>query len=204
MPKVPKSGHKILGNPGKSKNLKKAVFLDRDGTLNEDPGYLNDPSQLRLLPEVGEALSVLKEHGFVLVVVSNQSGVARGLIDKSALPKIHKKMNELLDPWSVKVDRFELCLHRPEDECDCRKPKPKLILDAARELGVDVSQSYMIGDKVSDIVAGQAAGCKGALLVLTGNGRVALAQLEENEPSFIGDSLLQAARWILNRENASF
>ena len=145
--------------------LRKAVFLDRDGTLNPDPGYLSDPSQMSLIPGVAEALVLLRQAGYLLVVVSNQSGVARGLIREEDLPKIHQRLEDLLRPWCIKIEHFALCLHHPEEHCACRKPKPKLILDAARALQIDVTQSYMIGDRQTDIEAGVAAGCKQSILV---------------------------------------
>ncbi len=188
----------------RSKILRRAVFLDRDGTLNEDPGYLSDPAQLRLLPQVGEALSMLKKAGYLLVVISNQSGVGRGLIDQAVLAEIHKKLDTLLSEWSVRIDHYELCFHVPQDHCECRKPKPKLLLDAALKLQVDISQSYMIGDKGSDLGAGNAAACKGSILVRTGEGSVTVNQLELGEAAFIGESLMQAVHWILSQENGVF
>ncbi|MCM2276995.1 MAG: UDP-glucose 4-epimerase GalE [Oligoflexia bacterium] len=177
--------------------LKKAVFLDRDGTLNHDPGYLSHPDQLELLPGAGEALSALKKAGYLLIVVSNQSGVGRGLIDPAAIPRIHARLLELLKPWGIEIDHFELCFHRPDEDCDCRKPKSKLVLDAAAKLGVDVSASFMVGDKLSDLGTGRAAGCRGSILVRTGEGRKQEAGLQAGQASFTADSLLEAARWIL-------
>ncbi len=179
---------------------RKAVFLDRDGTLNDDPGYLSRPEQMTLLPGVGEALSALKQGGFLLIVVSNQSGVGRGLIPQGALPKIHQKLQDLLAPFNVAIDHFELCFHHPDEDCDCRKPKPKLILDAAQRLGVDLSLSYMVGDKRTDIEAGQAAGCQASLLVRTGEGKNAEKNLDpSSRPQFAGDSLIAVAAWILGQ-----
>ena len=168
----------------------KAVFLDRDGTLNDDPGYLGDPKQMKLLPGVGEALSKLHQAGFVLVVVSNQSGVGRGFFPVTALQPIHEKMNELLVPYKVRIKYFYLCLHKPEDKCACRKPKPFLLLKAAKELSLDLSQSYMVGDKTTDIEAGKNAGCKESLFV-------GPTPAPENCPCF--PSLKEAADWILNQ-----
>jgi histidinol-phosphate phosphatase family protein len=181
--------------------MHRAVFLDRDGTLNEDPGYLSDPAQLKLLPTVKDALRRLHEGGFVLIVVSNQSGVRRGLIPEGALPKIHERLNELLRP--TRIDHFKLCFHHPEDACECRKPKPKLLLDAARELGIDLKRSYMVGDKYSDLMVGKNAGCRASVLVRTGEGAPTEARLKGGEADFIADTLMDAASWILGRENAA-
>lgn len=180
--------------------MSRAVFLDRDGTINEDPGYLNSPDLLKLLPHVGEALALLKKAGFKLIVVSNQSGVGRGLIDPKVIPQIHSKLSVLLGPSQVQIDHYELCFHRPEEDCQCRKPKPKLILDAATELGVDLLSSYMVGDKLSDLQAGRAAGCKGVALVRTGEGKKTEKSLAPGATDFIGDGLLEVAKWIQDQE----
>lgn len=184
------SGSGSIGRP--------AVFLDRDGTINEDPGYLARPEQLKLIPGVGESLARLKRAGFVLVVVSNQSGVGRGLIDSGALPKIHERMTDLLKPWSVDIDHYELCFHHPDENCACRKPKPKLIVDAAEKLGIDLSCSFMVGDKISDLGAGRNAGLKASLLVRTGEGRSQEPVLKQGEAAFVAETLREAAEWILS------
>jgi histidinol-phosphate phosphatase family protein len=176
----------------------RAVFLDRDGTLNEDPGYLSEPSLLRLLPGVGESLARLKAAGFLLIVVSNQSGVARGLIPEGSLKLVHARLDELVAEHGATVDRYELCVHHPDDDCECRKPKPKLILDAARALGVDIRRSYMIGDKESDVAAGIRAGCRGSILVRTGEG----SRADSEGAAFLGDSLVEAVDWILKHRDS--
>ncbi|MDR3606097.1 MAG: D-glycero-beta-D-manno-heptose 1,7-bisphosphate 7-phosphatase [Oligoflexia bacterium] len=176
--------------------MRRAVFLDRDGTINEDPGYLSDPEQLRLFPGVDKALGKLHAAGYLLVVVSNQSGVGRGLIPEGALAHIHAKLDRILETHGTRIDRYELCLHHPEDGCDCRKPQPKLILNAAEALDVDLKKSYMIGDKTSDIQAGIRAGCKGTLLVRTGEG----IKSRETGAAFVAASLVEAANWILEQD----
>ncbi len=187
----------------KKRSPLKAVFLDRDGTLNEDPGYLHDPSLLRLLPRVGESLALLKKAGFLLVVVSNQSGVGRGLIDPRVMPAIHQKLDDLLKPWNVRIDHYELCFHHPEQDCVCRKPKPLLLEQSAQKCGIPLLQSYMIGDKASDLDAGRAAGCQASILVQTGHGKNTQILLKDGQADFVAPSLWEAAHWILNRENAS-
>ncbi len=178
---------------------RRAVFLDRDGTLNIDPGYLNSPDDLRLFPGVPEGLKKLREAGFLLVVVSNQSGVGRGLIDPANLPRIHDRMDQILRPQGAWIDHFELCIHHPEDGCECRKPKGKLLTDAARLLGIDLKQSFMVGDKPVDQGAAAAAGVRGFVLVRTGEGAKAEAELRRSgqHPDFVADGLSQAADWIL-------
>lgn len=184
--------------------LKKAVFLDRDGTLNEDPGYISHPDQAKLLPRVGESLALLKKAGFQLIVVSNQSGVGRGWIQEEALPRIHDRIHELLSPWEVVIDHYELCFHRPDENCRCRKPRPALIFNAARKLQIDLSLSYMVGDRLSDLQVGRNAGCKASVLVRTGDGRKTESTLVEGEAAFIADSLREAVDWILAQENGDF
>src|SRR5438045_401347 len=103
--------------------LVKAAFLDRDGTLNEDPGYLSRPDHMKLLPGAGEGLKLLQDLGFLPVVVSNQSGVGRGIFDESMLQSIHARMNELLAPFGAQIKHFYCCIHRPEENCACRNPK---------------------------------------------------------------------------------
>ena len=176
----------------------RAVFLDRDGTLNEDPGYLNHPAQMKLLPGVGEALSRLQDAGYRLAVVSNQSGVGRGLIEPETLPLIHDRMDELLKAYGVKLHAYVCCVHRPEEGCECRKPKPRLLLDAASQLGADLSRSYMVGDKASDLEAGRLAGCRGSVLVRTGDGQ----KTEESgvRADQVADDLAGAVAWILDQK----
>ncbi len=143
------------------RGMAKAVFLDRDETLNPDPGYISDPALFMLYPWVASELRRLKDAGFLLIVISNQSGVGRGLIPAGALEAIHQKLNDLLDAASgVRIDHFAICTHRPEDSCECRKPKPKLILDSASLFEIDLSSSFMIGDRESDRKAGEKAGVR--------------------------------------------
>ena len=183
-----------------SSGAKRAVFLDRDGTLNHDPGYLAKAEEMHLFPLIGEALLDLTKAGFELVIISNQSGVGRGLIPKSELLRIHQRMNDLLAQYHVRIDHLYLCLHRPEENCPCRKPKPKLILDAAQELNLDIRGSFMVGDRESDLKVGRAAGCGGVALVRTGNGAETEKTIKPGDVDFIGDSLCDVARWILAKK----
>ena len=185
-----------------SATLRKAVFLDRDGTINDDPGYLSDPAQIRIFPYVAESLAKLKQAGFLLIVVSNQSGVERGLIKESELIAIHAEFNRKLGSASM-IDYFELCIHHPDSNCDCRKPKPKLIQDAARKYSIDLSRSFMVGDKISDVGAGRASQVQATVLVRTGSGVESEAYLKKGEASFTADSLREAADWILKKSATS-
>ena len=181
-------------------HFSKLAFLDRDGTLNPDPGYLNHPDQLALFPGVPDALSRLRSAGFGLVVVTNQSGVGRGLIQPQVLPRIHARMNELLlQAGGVTIDHFAICIHRPEEECDCRKPKPFLLHQAAQMFSASIAASVMIGDRISDITAGKRAGCRASVQVLTGVGqeeaKKVLTPLEAAD--YQATDLGTAVEWIL-------
>jgi histidinol-phosphate phosphatase family protein len=149
----------------------RAVFLDKDGTLVEDVPYNADPDRLRLTPGAGAALAALAAAGYRLVVVSNQSGVARGLFAEDSLPALHRRLQELLAVHGVCLDGFYWCPHYPRGKvaayataCDCRKPAPGLLLRAAKELGVDLAGAWMVGDILDDVEAGRRAGCRTILL----------------------------------------
>lgn len=179
-------------------SLKRAVFVDRDGTLNFDPGYLNNPDHVELLPDVAPALKRLKDAGFEIIVITNQSGISRGKIEAEVLPRIHERLDSLLKAaGGVAIDHYEICPLLPDHPDTRRKPKPDLIVDAARLRGIDVSRSFMIGDRGSDIEAGARARCAGTILVQTG---VADKELTV-EPDFVAESLSAAADWILARAN---
>ena len=156
--------------------MNRAVFLDRDGTLNREVNYLADPAQLELLPGVAEGLSRLARAHWLLCVVTNQSGVARGLVSEEALDAIHGRLREMLASEGAHLDWIGHCPHHPEHgppdlrrACDCRKPEPGLLLRAAAELDIDLTRSWMVGDSARDLEAGRSAGCR-SILVGTGNG----------------------------------
>jgi len=147
----------------------RAVFLDRDGTIIEDTSYVDDPAKVRLLPGVAEAIRRLADANYLVVVVSNQSGVARGLFDEAMLSAVHQRVEELLADHGATLDGAYYCpyLDGPEAtveayrrDSDLRKPKPGMLLQAAEELGIDLEQSWMVGDSSGDIEAGQRAGCR--------------------------------------------
>lgn len=180
-----------------------AVFLDRDGTINEDPGYLTQPSEVRLLPGVGEALRLLQEEDFRLVVVSNQSGVARGIMTEAMLAQVQMKLETLLEGEGVTLTAAYYCPHHPEgtppyrQTCDCRKPSGGLVERAAREHGIDLSRSYVVGDQLVDIELARQMDMP-AILVLTGQGQLNMGS-GQIHPDYIASDLTAAARWILER-----
>ncbi len=156
--------------------VKKAVFLDRDGTIIFDEVYLADPSRIRFIPGAIDAMRALSSRGYALVLVSNQSGVARGLIRPEQLAAVHARLCELLAAEGVTFAGAYHCVHGPDDGCECRKPKPGMLLEAARELGLDVTASVIVGDKPSDVAAGEAAGARGVLF--TGDWTRAIKSLD--------------------------
>lgn len=143
---------------------KRAVFLDRDGTLIKDCGYITAPAQVELLPGVPEALALLQERGFKLLVISNQSGIGRGFFSAADVEAVNQHLSALLSGCGVALADFYYCPHKPEDGCACRKPQPGLILQAVREHGIDKSKSYFAGDKWTDVQAALAAGVQPVLL----------------------------------------
>jgi histidinol-phosphate phosphatase family protein len=175
---------------------KAAVFLDRDGTINPDPGYLSDPDDFELFPRTGEGMRALAESGFTLVVISNQSGVARGLIKPAQLDEIHERMKAKLREEGVELAGIYYCPHHPDERCSCRKPSPQLVYDAAGRLNLDLASSYFVGDMMSDIKTGKEAGLR-TVLVVTGEGRKSVEKAKKMGVDYVAEDLLDAARWIV-------
>jgi D-glycero-D-manno-heptose 1,7-bisphosphate phosphatase len=185
-----------------------AVFMDRDGTISEEVGYVNHLSRYRLLPRSLEAIRLINEAGLMAIVTTNQSGVARGYFSQDLVEAVHARLLSLAAGAGTRLDAIYYCPHHPAEgsppwraACDCRKPKPGMILRAAREHGIDLERSYVVGDSVVDIEAGAAAGVRG-VLVLTGYGRGLLEHQKERfrtPPAHTADDLLEAVRWILER-----
>lgn len=186
----------------------RAVFLDRDGTVSEEAGYVNHPKRLRLLPRSAEAIRRLNEAGLRTVVVTNQSGVARGYFSEEVLHAVNAELLAQLKAAGAFLDGLYVCPHHPTEgeppyraSCDCRKPEPGLLFRAARELGLDLAGSYMVGDKISDVATGKRAGVT-SILVLTGYG---LGEWEYRRPLWpctpdhVGADLLDVVQWILTR-----
>jgi D-glycero-D-manno-heptose 1,7-bisphosphate phosphatase len=164
------------------------VVLDRDGTIIEEREYLSEPEQIALLPGVGAALRELQQMGFGMVVITNQSGVGRGIFDQTQLQRLHERLRELLEREGVHLDGLYVCPHKPDDDCVCRKPKLGLLQKAAQELDFNLANCIVIGDKACDIEMGHAAGAL-TFLVRTGYG----AQVEnEAGADFVVDDLAAA------------
>lgn len=149
----------------------KAVFIDRDGVINcNRKDHVKSWEEFVFLPRSVEALAELTRRGFKTVILTNQAVVNRGIVSRETIDDIHARMTARLELAGARVDGVFYCPHRPEERCSCRKPQPGLLLAAAEQLGIDLAQSYLVGDAISDIRAGKAAGCR-TILVLTGRGR---------------------------------
>jgi histidinol-phosphate phosphatase family protein len=170
---------------------KPAAFLDRDGTLIDDVGFVKKRDDVRVLPTVVDALRVFADAGYARVVVTNQSGVARGYFDEAAVRGINAEIVARLRADDVSVDAFYYCPHY-DDGCDCRKPEPGMIERAAREHGIDVARSAVVGDRGSDIELGQRLGIPGVLVP-------GPAPYVGPEPDYRAQTLLEAAQWIVRR-----
>jgi D-glycero-D-manno-heptose 1,7-bisphosphate phosphatase len=181
--------------------MRPAVFLDRDGTLTENTAYLSSADRVALFPWTIDALRLLSRAGFALVVVTNQSGVARGFFDEERVTDVHRRIDEELDKGGVRVDGYYYCPHlrdaaieRYRMACDCRKPRPGLVQQAARELSLDVSRSYVVGDQRSDIELADAVSTPGILVA--GRGDTAPGAWPQ-PPAAVVANLAEAASWIL-------
>ncbi len=177
----------------------RAVILDRDGTINEEMGYINHLSRFRLLPGSAEAIALLNHEGLKVIVATNQSGVARKYFPAPLVSRVHGLMMELLEQQGARVDAIYVCQHAPDEGCSCRKPRPGLLHQAAQELQIDLNRSYVVGDRFNDIQLAANVGAKG-ILVLTGYGRGELENFQGErlvEPDYIATDLLDAAGWIL-------
>lgn len=144
--------------------MRRAIFLDRDGTLNLDRGYVHKKEEWEWLPGALEGLRLFKEAGWLLVVCSNQSGIGRGYYGMRDLSRLEDWVNQELQKNGCPIEAWYYCPHLPDVECDCRKPKPGLILRAARDLDIDPGASWMIGDRLRDVEAGIRAGCRAGIL----------------------------------------
>lgn len=186
-----------------------AVFIDRDGTVNEQMGYLNHPSRFKLLPGTAEAIGLLNRKEILAIIVSNQSGVARGYFPLELVKEIHALMERRLAEGGARVDGVFFCPHHPRGivpeftrTCDCRKPDIGLLTRACRSFDIDMARSYLIGDRYLDIETAERAGVKG-VLVKTGYGMGDVKYIlpgKSLQPVHIAEDLLHAVRWLLERE----
>lgn len=186
-----------------------AVFLDRDGTINEEVGYLDSLDKLKIIPGTYEAIRLINESEMKAVVISNQAGVARGLFPEDFVKITHEYLQNALRKKGAYIDNFYYCPHHPTEGiepyrqvCNCRKPAPGMLLQAAQDLNIDLTRSYLVGDRFNDMEAGKKIGVRG-ILVKTGFGQSLLQDdgpdeaTPENKPDFIAADILEAIKWIL-------
>ncbi len=180
----------------------RAVFLDRDGTINIEREFLHRPEEFQFIPGAAQAIRLLKQAGFRVIVVTNQSGIARGYYDEAAVNRLHKYMDGELARFGASIDAYYFCPHHPEYDiddngktCKCRKPQAGMLLKAAADFSLDLSASFIIGDKLADVQAGLNAGCI-PLMVRTGYGTVESNKLPADVPVY--EDLLSAVRAIVN------
>ena len=201
----------MSADPIPQASVRRAVFVDRDGTMNIEVDHLHRVDDLELLPGVDAALVALRQAGYSLVGVTNQSAVARGLLSVAGLAEIHDELARRLASGGAWLDAIYHCPHHPDTgeppwrcRCACRKPAPGMLHQAAQELGIDLSASFMVGDSLSDLQAGWAAGCR-SVLVRTGYGSRTLGRLADDMRSriaYVADDLAAAASWMVAQAGA--
>jgi D-glycero-D-manno-heptose 1,7-bisphosphate phosphatase len=180
-----------------------AVFLDRDGTINEQMGYINHLSRFVLIPGAGEAIRLLNEHGLLAIIASNQSGVGRDYFPPELVDEVNSHMEDQLQKEGASIDGIFTCPHHPDEGCGCRKPKTGLIRQASEAFYIDLENSYVVGDRCSDMEFAHRANLKG-ILVKTGYGRGEMEFVLPKspfKPSHIANDLLDAVKWIIDNKN---
>lgn len=177
------------------------VFLDRDDTISRDIPYCSRPEDFELLPAAGEGVKLLNDADFRIVIITNQSGIARGYFSEEMLGKIHQKMRDDLAQYGAHIDAIYFCPHHPDDNCDCRKPKPKLVYQAVKKLAIDLKRSYVIGDRLTDLELARNIGCKSAIIP-SAPGK---AELENSSisPDYAAPDFISAAKWVIRDNKAS-
>ncbi|WP_392561119.1 D-glycero-beta-D-manno-heptose 1,7-bisphosphate 7-phosphatase [Orbus sturtevantii] len=179
--------------------MKPAIFLDRDGTINIDYNYVHTIDDFHFIDGVIEAMAELKRMGFLLVITTNQSGIARGIFSKEQFETLTEWMDWSLIDRGVEIDGVYYCPHDPSNsDCECRKPKPGMIFAAKKNLDIDIANSYMVGDRISDLLSGKNAGVKKTVLVRTGD---AVTTEAEQQADWIIDSLAQLPNKIKNEQS---
>jgi D-glycero-D-manno-heptose 1,7-bisphosphate phosphatase len=177
--------------------MNRAVFLDRDGTLIVEKNYLHKIEDVEFIPGVGTALAKLRKKGFLLILVTNQSGVSRGYFTMEDVQRVHRHIIAVLQKDGATLDGIYICPHQAEDNCECRKPGTKLLQDAKEKFGIDLTRSFMVGDRELDVQLGQRVGCK-SVLVKTGYGEQVIAQ-KLAVPEHVAADVTAAVEWILKQ-----
>ncbi|MEM4258734.1 MAG: D-glycero-beta-D-manno-heptose 1,7-bisphosphate 7-phosphatase [Candidatus Thermoplasmatota archaeon] len=176
--------------------MDKVVFLDRDGTISRDSvDHIKSWEEFVFLPNAREGIALLTKHGFHIIIITNQSVIARKMMTRAELNRLHKNMVHEIKKVGGRIDKIYFCPHHPDDGCSCRKPQPGLIQQAIRENKIDPKKAYMVGDRIMDIQVGKAVGCA---TILIANDR-GIAELKENrvQPEYIAQDLMDAAQWII-------
>ena len=186
--------------------MKRAVFIDRDGTISEEVGYINHPSRFRVFPYAATAIKHLNESGWLAIVVTNQAGVARGYFTEEMIKTVHADMTSELERAGARLDAVYYCAHHPSVgeppyrfDCDCRKPKPGLITRAVQDFDIDLAGSWMVGDRYSDVELARNAGVQ-SMFVMSGYGRGEWEHQRESwteQPDQVAEDLLEAVRVIV-------
>lgn len=179
----------------------KAIFLDRDGTINADTMYPHKKEDFEMLPGVTEGLKRLKKE-FIFIVITNQSGIGRGIYTEKEMHNFNKILVDELESDGIEIKRIYHCPHTPDDLCECRKPSDKYINDAKKEFGIDIKRSWAVGDHPHDVEMGKKAGCR-AVYLLTGHGKKHFDDLKKNgiKPDFIAKDFTEAAEYIMKNSN---
>jgi len=181
----------------KIKSLQKVIFLDRDGTIIKEKNFIQSPQQLEFFSGSIQAIKILKNLGYKIIVVSNQSGVGRGILTEEMVKKVNHFFMRKLVEKDAPVDALYYCPHHPDQNCDCRKPETGMLKKAAQEHKLNLRDAVVIGDKISDVRLGKNIGAK-TILVLTGYGKSEVSKIKEekDKPDFVAKNLLSATRWI--------
>ncbi|MEN6622382.1 MAG: HAD-IIIA family hydrolase [Smithella sp.] len=219
-PLIPRQRGTKKATNGEKENYKSpqksiAVFIDRDGTINEEVGYLDSADKLKIIPAAYKAIKLINENGMKAVAISNQSGIGRGILTEEFVILMNKTIQLALKEKGALIEKFYYCPHHPKEAkgiylqvCNCRKPSPGMLLQASEELNIDLVHSYFIGDRLNDIETGKKVGAKG-ILVRTGYGTDTLQnkgpdrEKPENKPDFIAADILEAVQWILQDRKQS-
>jgi histidinol-phosphate phosphatase family protein len=181
--------------------MEKVVFLDRDGVISRDsPNHIKSWDEFHFLPRSKDAIKLLTNNGFNIIVITNQSVIARKMVTKKELEEMHNKMKNEIKKHGGKIVNIYYCPHHPNDGCNCRKPKTGLFKKAMKENSIDVSKSYMVGDRIMDVLAGKTIGCKTVIIP----SELGLEELKESNtnPDYIAKDLFDAAEWIITNYNS--
>jgi len=175
----------------------RAVFIDRDGTINANIGYIDSPNDLKIYNGVAKGIKLLNKEGFKVIIITNQSGLSRGFFSEETLEKIHGKMKRELSEKGAKIDEIYYCPHHPDENCNCRKPKPGLIKKAIADLDIEAEKSFIIGDRMLDVEAGHKTKCK-TVLVPENKEKVDIEMKESNiEPDIVCKDFYSGVKWII-------